>query len=140
MLNKNKHEMTHAGEYPFQCSYCHKLLPSKYKMKRHEMTHTGEKPHQCNYCVKSFRCPSDKKRHEMTHTGEKPYQCSYCVKSFRSTYNKKRHEMTHTGENRTSVVTASSYLHPWLEKNVTKLHTHKRNLIDKPFKVKQRKK
>ena len=57
-----KHEGTH-GESSLQCDLCELKLANPATLKHHRMTHTGERPHLCPYCHHGFIQPNDCKKH-----------------------------------------------------------------------------
>ena len=93
-----KHQRTHAGEEPFNCSICEKKFALLGHFKEHQRTHAGEELFTCLQCGKRFVLFSGLKEHKRIHIGEEPFSCTTCDKKFALLCNLKQHQRTHAGE------------------------------------------
>lgn len=60
------------------CTYCNKLMPSKFSLISHLRKHTNEKPFECEICKKSFPYKISLTLHMRIHNNERPFLCSNC--------------------------------------------------------------
>ncbi|CAL4109835.1 unnamed protein product [Meganyctiphanes norvegica] len=93
-----KHQRSHTGKKPYQCSHCDKVFSKNCHRITHQRIHTGEKPYQCSQCDKAFSRSDTLTKHQRTHTGVKPYQCIQCDKAFSFKDNLTEHQKTHNRE------------------------------------------
>ena len=67
---------THAGEKPFKCKFCEKVLYSS--LQEFYQLYTTNNSTSSFFFLKEFLWKKDLVKHVMVHTGEKTFECQHC--------------------------------------------------------------
>lgn len=84
-----KHELTHAGDKPYNCSICGVGFTERKTLDAHMIKHTGKFPFTCSICkdIEGFRDAKDLRKHrlevhpELVPNGNSNV-CEFCWNSF----------------------------------------------------------
>lgn len=89
LLLKTHYTRAH-GNTPTECDICHKVYPSKLRMKSHKKE-VHEKIHVCMNCPQIFDSSESLQRHIETANHAKRYPCKKCNASFDRQYQLNKH-------------------------------------------------
>lgn len=85
---------TPMDEQNYQCSHCHKRLPSERLLKDHMRHHVNH--YRCPYCDMTCPSPSSLDTHmKYRHLEKKPFMCDFCTYSCKSQTDLRKHLHVH---------------------------------------------
>lgn len=93
LLLRTHHTRAH-GNLPSQCNICHKVYPSRLRMRSHQRE-VHEKIHVCMNCPQIFDSSASLKKHIETANHTKRYPCPKCNSSFDRQYQLNKHLKKH---------------------------------------------
>lgn len=93
LLLKNHYTRIH-GNMPSQCNICHKVYPSRLRMRSHQRE-VHEKIHVCMNCPQIFDSLESLKKHIETANHTKRYACTKCSSSFDRQHQFNKHMRMH---------------------------------------------